>query len=244
MHFGALSAEMLRACRLVVDTGHPRDGLDARAVDPLPRRTTPACTQTSPPPRSTATSSGRARRWATRSASSRSRSCARRREGALGDKFDVRRFHNAVLDDGAAAAHRARSAHRRMDQRQRTGKPNHEETLIAAHRRSPLARAGARAAGLLQGRDQDRRSSPTPTYMLTGAGGNLGLSVGDDAVFLIDDQFAPLTRRSLAAIAKITPKPVKLRAQHALALRPHRRQRELRQGGRDRSSRTTTCASA
>jgi cyclase len=31
------------------------------------------------------------------------------------------------------------------------------------------------------------------TYMLEGAGGNLGLSIGEDAVFLIDDQFAPLT---------------------------------------------------
>ncbi len=46
-------------------------------------------------------------------------------------------------------------------------------------------------------------------YMLTGSGGNLGLSVGNDAVFLIDDQFAPLTPRIKAAIAKITKKPVK-----------------------------------
>jgi len=46
-------------------------------------------------------------------------------------------------------------------------------------------------------------------YMLVGAGGNLGLSVGDDAVFLVDDQFAPLTPKIEAAIARITPKPVK-----------------------------------
>jgi cyclase len=46
-------------------------------------------------------------------------------------------------------------------------------------------------------------------YMLVGAGGNLGLSAGDDAVFLVDDQFAPLTPRIEAAIAKITPKPVR-----------------------------------
>ena len=46
-------------------------------------------------------------------------------------------------------------------------------------------------------------------YMLTGAGGNIGLSVGDDAVFMVDDQFAPLTPKIEAAIAKITPKPVK-----------------------------------
>ena len=45
--------------------------------------------------------------------------------------------------------------------------------------------------------------------MLTGAGGNIGLSVGADAVFVIDDQFAPLTPKITAAIAQITPKPVK-----------------------------------
>ena len=32
--------------------------------------------------------------------------------------------------------------------------------------------------------------------MLQGAGGNIGVSFGDDGVFLIDDQFAPLRRRS------------------------------------------------
>jgi cyclase len=47
------------------------------------------------------------------------------------------------------------------------------------------------------------------TYMLTGAGGNLGLSVGEDAVFLVDDQFAPLTTRIEAAIAKLTAKPIR-----------------------------------
>ncbi len=47
------------------------------------------------------------------------------------------------------------------------------------------------------------------TYMLVGAGGNIGLSVGDDAVFVIDDQFAPLAPKIKAAIARITPKPVK-----------------------------------
>src|SRR5258706_9143076 len=45
--------------------------------------------------------------------------------------------------------------------------------------------------------------------MLTGAGGNIGVSAGEDAVFVIDDQYAPLTDRITAAIAKITPKPVR-----------------------------------
>jgi len=46
------------------------------------------------------------------------------------------------------------------------------------------------------------------TYLLMGAGGNIGLSVGADAVFIIDDQFAPLAPKIKAAIARITPKPV------------------------------------
>ena len=46
-------------------------------------------------------------------------------------------------------------------------------------------------------------------YMLEGSGGNLGLSIGEDAVFLIDDQFAPLSEKIGAAIARLTSKPVK-----------------------------------
>jgi glyoxylase-like metal-dependent hydrolase (beta-lactamase superfamily II) len=55
-----------------------------------------------------------------------------------------------------------------------------------------------------------RTEKLAPTvYMLTGAGGNIGLSVGDDAVFLVDDQFAPLTPRIEAAIRKLTAEPVR-----------------------------------
>ena len=45
-------------------------------------------------------------------------------------------------------------------------------------------------------------------YMLKGRGGNIGLFIGEDAVFMIDDQFAPLTPKILAAIKEITPKKV------------------------------------
>ncbi len=45
-------------------------------------------------------------------------------------------------------------------------------------------------------------------YMLTGQGGNIGLSVGDDGAFLIDDQFAPLTPKIMAAVAALTDRPV------------------------------------
>ena len=46
-------------------------------------------------------------------------------------------------------------------------------------------------------------------YMLAGAGGNMGLAIGEDAVFLVDDEFAPLTAKIRAAIAALTPKPVR-----------------------------------
>ncbi len=46
-------------------------------------------------------------------------------------------------------------------------------------------------------------------YMLQGMGGNIGLSVGDDGAFLIDDQFAPLSEKILAAIRVVSDKPVR-----------------------------------
>lgn len=46
-------------------------------------------------------------------------------------------------------------------------------------------------------------------FMLEGAGGNIGLSVGDEGAFVIDDQFAPLSDKIMAAIAEITDQPVK-----------------------------------
>jgi glyoxylase-like metal-dependent hydrolase (beta-lactamase superfamily II) len=46
-------------------------------------------------------------------------------------------------------------------------------------------------------------------HMLVGSGGNIGLIAGDDATFVVDDQFAPLTPKILAAIKAITPQPVR-----------------------------------
>lgn len=45
-------------------------------------------------------------------------------------------------------------------------------------------------------------------YMLTGSGGNIGISVGDDGVFVIDDQYAALTPKIIAAIREISDKPI------------------------------------
>lgn len=40
-------------------------------------------------------------------------------------------------------------------------------------------------------------------YMLIGSGGNLGVSIGEDGTFLIDDQFAALNEKIMAAIKSI-----------------------------------------
>ena len=45
-------------------------------------------------------------------------------------------------------------------------------------------------------------------HMLQGMGGNLGLSVGEDGTFLIDDDFAPLADKVMAAVAEISDSPV------------------------------------
>ncbi len=46
-------------------------------------------------------------------------------------------------------------------------------------------------------------------YVLFGRGGNIGLSVGEDGAYIIDDQFAPLSEKINSAIDKITKAPVK-----------------------------------
>lgn len=46
-------------------------------------------------------------------------------------------------------------------------------------------------------------------YMLQGAGGNIGISVGKDGVFVIDDQFAPLTERIITAVRAVTSEPIR-----------------------------------
>src|SRR5512138_596678 len=46
-------------------------------------------------------------------------------------------------------------------------------------------------------------------YMLTGAGGNIGVSAGDDGIVVIDDQFAPLAPKIIQALNGITSKPIR-----------------------------------
>ena len=40
-------------------------------------------------------------------------------------------------------------------------------------------------------------------YMLSGQGGNIGLFLGEDGTFIVDDQFAPLTEMILASIKSV-----------------------------------------
>jgi glyoxylase-like metal-dependent hydrolase (beta-lactamase superfamily II) len=46
-------------------------------------------------------------------------------------------------------------------------------------------------------------------HLLVGAGGNIGVSSGKDGVFLVDDQYAPLTPKIKAAVAAISDKPIR-----------------------------------
>ncbi len=46
-------------------------------------------------------------------------------------------------------------------------------------------------------------------YALFGRGGNIGLAIGTEAVFVVDDQYAPLSPKILAAIAALTDRPVR-----------------------------------
>ena len=50
-------------------------------------------------------------------------------------------------------------------------------------------------------------------YMLTGSGGNIGVSAGEDGLIIIDDQYAPLAakiKKALSEIKKGDPVFVKL----------------------------------
>ncbi len=46
-------------------------------------------------------------------------------------------------------------------------------------------------------------------YTLEGAGGMVGILVGNDGVFMVDSQFAPMSGKLMAAIKNITDKPVR-----------------------------------
>jgi cyclase len=70
------------------------------------------------------------------------------------------------------------------------------------------------AAAAAQDRDFNKVEIKTQkvagnVYILEGAGGNIGATVGEDGVAIIDDQFAPLSPKIKAALQKLSPKPVR-----------------------------------
>ncbi len=75
----------------------------------------------------------------------------------------------------------------------------------------------AAGAAFAQGQQQDFSAVQIKThqvagnvYYLEGQGGNVGLLVGDDGVLMIDDQFAPLSEKLLAAIRALSDKPIRM----------------------------------
>ena len=46
-------------------------------------------------------------------------------------------------------------------------------------------------------------------YMLEGEGGNIGASVGEDGIVIVDDQYAPLADKIKAALKGVTDKPIR-----------------------------------
>ena len=118
---------------------------------------------------------------------------------------------DAPRTDGACGIEIAAAAARPRDDRglPRTSQP----FLVSAALIAAVALATAVALAQQQ-RDWSKVEVKTVTvapglYMLQAAGGNIGLSVGDDGAFLIDDQYAPLTDKVKAAVAAVTDKPIR-----------------------------------
>ncbi|MHC5003993.1 MAG: MBL fold metallo-hydrolase, partial [Planctomycetota bacterium] len=81
-------------------------------------------------------------------------------------------------------------------------------TTLAAMAMSTLVTAPSPGQGF---RDVQIKTTAVAegVYMLEGRGGNIGVSVGPDGVFMIDDQFAPLTGKIQAAVAELSDKPIR-----------------------------------
>jgi glyoxylase-like metal-dependent hydrolase (beta-lactamase superfamily II) len=81
---------------------------------------------------------------------------------------------------------------------------------------SVVAFAIGLASGSAATRAQDLSATEIKTthvagsvYMLEGAGGNIGASIGDDGIVIVDDQYVPLAQKIRTALKAIADKPVR-----------------------------------
>ncbi|MEW5927660.1 MAG: MBL fold metallo-hydrolase [Gemmatimonadota bacterium] len=72
-----------------------------------------------------------------------------------------------------------------------------------------LVPGAARAQQDMSGVEVRTQHVAGAVHVLTGAGGNVAVVAGADGVFLVDDQFAPLTEKIRAAVARISPAPIR-----------------------------------
>lgn len=99
-NFGRLSYEMWRACRLVVDTGmHAKGWSRQQAIDFMKENT--ALSEHNIEAEVDRYIAWPGQALAYKIGQLKFRELRTRAEGALGEKFDLRRFHDALLEDGA-----------------------------------------------------------------------------------------------------------------------------------------------
>lgn len=80
--------------------------------------------------------------------------------------------------------------------------------------RSVLLSASFAAAAALHAQDMSKVEVKATkvagsVYMITGAGGNIGVSVGEDGIIIVDDQYAPVAPKIEAALKTLSDKPLR-----------------------------------
>jgi cyclase len=89
---------------------------------------------------------------------------------------------------------------------------------LASATAEPTASAAPTASPSAPSAEEEKYAKVTVTvekvggsvYMLAGAGGNIGVSVGEDGIVLVDDEFAPLAPKIKEALRGISDRPIKV----------------------------------